>query len=112
MTLASRGGGAGAPAAATARALAAADAWDADAGLARAKVDARDAAGAELAAIPRELDDALALKRRLLRAADRRCAAARPAAAAVAHVANRPPKLPNKRGPPSAHHASGGEAVG
>ena len=76
-------------AAATARALAAADAWDADAALARAKVDARDAAGAELAAIPRELDDALALKRRLLRAADRRCAAARAAAAAVADVARR-----------------------
>ena len=76
-------------AAATARALAAADAWDADAALARAKVDARDATGAELAAIPRELDDALALKRRLLHAADRRCATARAAAAAVADVARR-----------------------
>lgn len=55
------------------RTLAAATLWDEGISLCKAKLDAHAAIGRELSIIPCELDQALALKRRLLRAAENRC---------------------------------------
>ena len=73
--------------AAAARAASSAATWDADGDLARAKLDAHGAVGAELAAIPRELDEALRLKGKLLRSGEARCRATRNSAKFLARVA-------------------------
>lgn len=53
--------------------LAAATLWDEGASLIQCKLDAHEAVGGELSIIPRELEHALALKAKLLRAVERRC---------------------------------------
>lgn len=53
--------------------LAAATLWDEGASLIQSKLDAHEAVGGELSVIPRELEHALAIKARLLRAVERHC---------------------------------------
>ncbi|KAJ8610544.1 hypothetical protein CTAYLR_009743 [Chrysophaeum taylorii] len=69
--------------------LAAAVLWDEGTSLVQAKLDAHAAVGNELAVIPRELEHALALKARLLRAAERRCSEAYAGFGLLAAVASR-----------------------
>ena len=69
--------------------IACATAWDSETPVLRAKLEAHAAVGAELAVIPGELDEALALKTRLLRGGERRCGATFKAASELERHARR-----------------------
>jgi len=70
------------------RSLQSAESWDSRCVEAKARLDAHTAVGEELVVIPKEVGDALALKRRLLDASGRRCRRARRDAAGLRLVAS------------------------